>query len=359
MKSTLFGYLAHRFASHPENLATEALCYVLTESTAATAAFCRYLFQLGGPNLNITSFETQGADTDGAIPDLVGRGIQGDLSLLVEAKFWAGLTEHQPVTYLQRLQAARPGVLMFIAPARRIASLWPELKNRCRFAEFELEREASPSSGFRLAYLPDGRCLCLTSWDSLLDALLQSLDSEGSTQLAADLRQLQGLCGRMDDEAFLPLRSEELSPAIATRSLQYCRLVDDVTTVLVNEKLASVDGLRATGGGSWYGRYLRLSEFGCCLQYNADYWSRIRETPIWLTIKDKNWKHSHSFKEALLDAKGQDNIVLLEHENKILVPLTVRCGVERQVVLEELLSQMRRASAILQRASSAAEKKPA
>lgn len=44
--------------------------------------------------------------------------------LLVELKFWAGLTDNQPVAYLKKLPTDCHSALLEVAPARRIESLW-------------------------------------------------------------------------------------------------------------------------------------------------------------------------------------------------------------------------------------------
>jgi hypothetical protein len=48
---------------------------------------------------------------------------------MIEAKFWAGLTDRQRVHYLRRLEHNR-ALLLFVAPAQRLESLWPELERR-------------------------------------------------------------------------------------------------------------------------------------------------------------------------------------------------------------------------------------
>jgi hypothetical protein len=64
----------------------------------------------------ITSIKTQGSGDDGGIPDLVAYDARGRSPLLGEAKFDAGLTDHQPVTYLARLPTDGGAVLLVIAP---------------------------------------------------------------------------------------------------------------------------------------------------------------------------------------------------------------------------------------------------
>ena len=54
----------------------------------------------------------------------------GDCNLvaLIESKFWAELTAHQPVTYWEGLPDDRRAVLLFLAPDYRVdvdkVSLW-------------------------------------------------------------------------------------------------------------------------------------------------------------------------------------------------------------------------------------------
>ena len=45
--NTVFGHLAFQFATHPENLATEALSFVLRTSPAASRAFTEFLRPIG------------------------------------------------------------------------------------------------------------------------------------------------------------------------------------------------------------------------------------------------------------------------------------------------------------------------
>ncbi len=146
---SLFGHLASRLSSHPENIATEALNYVLNRSTVARRAFAQYAAQSGADMPETLHFRTQEAGGDGAIPDLVGLDGEGRQVLLVEAKFWAGLTDNQPVAYLERLPASSDGLLLFVAPATRFPTLWPEPFQRCRDAGSTLEEVREVAEDFR------------------------------------------------------------------------------------------------------------------------------------------------------------------------------------------------------------------
>ncbi len=128
MAESLFGHLVFRFSSSPENLATEALNFVLNRSHVSRDAFINLFSDL---NISLPldlKFETQEVDSeDCAIPDLVGKDSSAKPVILGESKFWAGLTENQPVRYLTNLLRDNGKLLVFFAPAKRFPTLWPEL----------------------------------------------------------------------------------------------------------------------------------------------------------------------------------------------------------------------------------------
>jgi hypothetical protein len=96
----LFGHLVSRFSTHPENLATEALAFIVNRS-ATMRVELRNLFGRTGIELPpLARFQSQAADEQGNIPDLIGLDALGAEWLFIENKFWAGLTENQPAGYL-------------------------------------------------------------------------------------------------------------------------------------------------------------------------------------------------------------------------------------------------------------------
>ena len=64
-------------------------------------------------------------------PDLTVHDSHGRVRALVENKFWAGLTDAQPVSYLADLPEDPPTSLLFIVPRLRVATVWKELMLRC------------------------------------------------------------------------------------------------------------------------------------------------------------------------------------------------------------------------------------
>src|SRR5215472_17207837 len=123
----LFGHLASRFSTHPENLATEAVAFIVDRSPAMREALRRLVGRTGIGLPQLASFRSQAGDDQGNIPDLIGLDATGTERLFIENKFWAGLTENQPAGYLERLPAKDSGLLVFIVPSRRFAIVWTEL----------------------------------------------------------------------------------------------------------------------------------------------------------------------------------------------------------------------------------------
>jgi hypothetical protein len=252
MASSLFAHLALQFGSHPENLATEALGYVLQSSANARAAVRDLLRGLGSTIDDELTYNTQSSGEDGARPDLVGRSATGAEPLLIEVKFWAGLTENQPVAYLKRLPAG--GTLLVVAPGARTTLLWGELHRRCRDASMDFTEE---SRGDAHIATTGGRRMIALSWRHLLSAIHRQLEVEHD-QAAADIAQLQGLCDRMDEDAFLPISSDEVTSSIYRRVAEFGVMVDDVAGQLAQRAAANTKGLRPVGGNGYYGRYLVL-----------------------------------------------------------------------------------------------------
>ena len=208
---SVLAHLTGRFVTQAENMATEALAYILCQHPAASDAFTAVArdFEPSLPEKLI--FRTQAHGEDGAIPDLIGADANGE-PLLVEAKFWAGLTPNQPVTYLRRLPVGS-GLLLFIAPEARRELLWSELVRLSTVAGLEIGADRPGETVRTVA----GHTLALTSWKRALVAVRAGLELAGDHDGLSDLRQLEGLTELQDREAFLPIGPGEFTSSTAQR----------------------------------------------------------------------------------------------------------------------------------------------
>jgi hypothetical protein len=88
-KGSLLAHLCLQFATHPENLAVEALGYLLKESEDTRSSFVGLLRARGIDLPDSLRFSTQVTGKDATRPDLVGKDRVGREVVLIEAKFWA------------------------------------------------------------------------------------------------------------------------------------------------------------------------------------------------------------------------------------------------------------------------------
>jgi hypothetical protein len=182
-----------------------------------------------------------------------------------------------------------------------------------------------------------------------------ALEAAGEAALAADTRQLVGLCEAMDSRAFLPLRSEELTGTLATRVCQFVDLVDALAAELIRRGIASKKGMRATSGRTWYGHYLAVGGYGCLLAYSADRWSAHGYSPIWLRVKDAStnpWRVIPRLDPRI--TAWLPDVTLLDTPDGMYFPIVLPTGRERDGVVAEALAQVLAICQALQRAPLAA-----
>ena len=279
---SLLSLIARGYAAGREDAATEALCFILSRSDSARDALAEFLGDNGDP-LPIASFSTQ-LLVHGAFPDMVCFDTVGNRVAFVESKFWASLTSNQPVTYWQALPDDRPAVLLFLAPASRIARidkgwLWHELVERLRGDGQSLGPvDWREPEGLVRATSKDGqRRLMLTSWAILLDRLAQRTEKDGDAQACFELAELRGLaCEAIKDE----------HPVDPYANLK--RLTADAVTHLEESGWANTEGL-ATGRaeGVYHVRFLRLG--GAAAGLRIDYRAvKQMGKPLWLWFWDKS-----------------------------------------------------------------------
>ncbi len=340
MPETLLGHLVTRFSNSPENLATESLTFLLNHSKSAQTAFIKYISHLTTLFPEDLIFETQNrSQEDISIPDFVGIDITGKPLVLGEAKFWAGLTENQPVTYIERMIQTKGIMVLFLSPAKRFPTLWPELLRRCQNAGLRSTVQQEKSN-MNIALIDENQFLVLISWTSLLDYIRQSLEFAGDREMLGNLIQLQGLCEHMDTSVFLPVQSEELTSNIGARLIQYCDIVDEVIDGLASENEISLQGLRATPVRTGYKRYFTHNKRGCWFEFNPILWNKYQATPLWLGIKSDKWEYDPVARKNLTSLEMEIPKKLFIEEKAISIPVFIQTNTEKMEVINNIKSQI-------------------
>lgn len=319
----------------------EALGHILSGSAAARGALSELLAAGGAGIGQVAEVRTQDVGEDGARPDLVGADRDGKERVLIEAKFWAGLTENQPGGYLTRLASARqPSALLFVAPAQRMDALWAEL---CRLSETAPDNASElPMDEFRSAGTSIGPYLMLTSWRSLLGRMAAKVSAAADSHAETDIRQLRGLAEQQDAEAFLPLRREELGPQLPRRVIDLSGLVDDAIGRVRETKWVSIKGARKVATATTYGIWMTFPRAkpdpGNTNQFfGVDYrlWARHGNTPLWLGL------HPSAIPRRRVQTLRQENpLGLLEASDWVNVPIELPVEKERGAVLDAVVARI-------------------
>lgn len=208
----LLAHLTGRFKAGRELIATEALCYLAEKYQPVRDALGRFLqnAELSPSRVQELRFRCEVAlPTHSGRVDIVGEAA-GLPMLMIEGKFEAGLTEHQPNGYLEGLPQG--GTLLFLCPGYRVSNLTGQLA-----ALIPAERRAElfkpdTATGAQWLELDQARHLAVVGWLDLIAAVRAQPGSE-EPGLEGELRQLEGVV-RVFESSLEALTRDELTRGI-------------------------------------------------------------------------------------------------------------------------------------------------
>lgn len=369
----LLAHLSSYFARSEEDLATESLTFLLRTCPAASAGLRGYVKALGVELPDDLVFHSQVGDPETGRPDLVATDNLGGERLIVEAKFWAGLTGNQPHAYLTRLAAGQPGLLLVIAPHVRLTTLWTDLLANLR-AESAASAISSvpmvarapsdrpPASGQYSIQLPTGHLLALASWRAVLDAVDERLHADGETARAADLAQLRALTERMDQRTFIPLRAEDLDTRTGRQVHQVALLVDRLRGGLRDDDPVEKEGPNSSHGRVFYGWRLRprKCQKRMWVGFFPRAWAEHGCSPLWMQIMahpDSGWG-APLLRQALRSLALPGGPGVWEQGDNFLVPLTLKRSAGETDVIADLRTQLFAIAKLLDEAAPASASSP-
>ena len=342
--SFLLTHIASKYTNRTEDVAVDALGYLLAESKAARDALRNMIEVCVNDVGELIDVETFVSGDDGKIPDLTVYDHQGLKRVLIEAKFWASLGEQQAESYLEMLpNDSVPSVLLIIAPEIRFESLWAELVRLFR-NETVLSDNCALKDIRCLQMNTDNKYLILSSWRRLLDKIYHAAN-QASDSIVSDIQQLQVYCEQQDSAAFLPISANEFSPAFARRILNLNGLIDDIVVRATSDGIMDLNNLKATPQPHGYGRYIRIgcktnqNWTGAWFGVNFENWSKYRNTPLWLTIYgplrvDPNLIPIKKLQQAL-------NIDMQTGPpDSIPIPIYLPIGVEKDKVIDAIIKDL-------------------
>ena len=340
--NTVFSHIVQRHLSQQsEDVATEALAFILRSSEAARRAFAELLRGIE-PDLGSLHFRVQQAKGD-VRPDMCGLDDSGKLHVLVENKFWAGLTENQPVEYLRVLEeTAGPSVLLFVVPEARQETVWAELERRLDKATISHTARAPSAAAPRISETRIGPTLALTSWRRLLAAIEAQLADE--PRLLHDLLQLRALCDAVDIDAFLPISSAELTdqraPALV---LQVGAVAQGAVGLAASKGVLSTQGLRPSHSSRRIGRYVSFpTAHGVGAWFGIEFrlWRDHGRTPLWLVFSPGEWGLAMEVRSLLKPWADREALVSATVGERFVVGIDLVTGEEKDRVVESVVLRL-------------------
>lgn len=348
MQTILSYIIQKRFSQINEDVATDALAYVLESSEAARCGMMK-LFRgivLDMPSLR---FKTQQTAV-GIRPDMWGYA-DSEPRVFLENKFWAGLTDNQPVSYLKQLALyTQPTILLVIAPAAREQTLWRELMRRLLDSGISTV-QGSSAAGIAFAVSTSlGPTLALTSWTNVLSVLEHETVDDPATR--GDLVQLRALCGAADEDAFVPVSMSQLSdqrtPAFI---LQLGSIVQATIEHGVNLNVVNIGGLRPQASWERIGRYLWMSGdqsvgAGAWFGVHFGLWKK-HGTPLWIIFYGENFGRAQEVRELIEPWAAKNAILTTSNNSDFAIAIDFPTGEEKAGVVRALVDGIKEITAVL------------
>lgn len=291
----LLAHLYSHIRGSQEDIATLSLQYILSYSKDLNYAFTSLLYlSLNLPVSQKLNYVCQSVGKERERPDISGVNEYGAELVLCEAKFFAGLTENQPLAYLERLRNNKGNGLVFICPSMRKNVLWNQLLVRCSGCHIiEIQDYCADVDGVRMS---------LITWNEIIEVLKKTSSSHNNIG-SSDIDQLEGFCSQMDQEAFIPFTKEDFGSITPRKEERYYQIIDTLIDVINKDKAleTSSKGVKATANRFGYSRSIRINGYWITINYDRKLWQSTNtvETPFWFTIRDSKWKQDDSMKKYL------------------------------------------------------------
>jgi hypothetical protein len=330
-----------------ENLATEILVQILSSSEDGVV---RTLFKHYGLDLPLSSdyqFHSQRkGEASRGIPDIKVKDNGGKTHAIIESKFDAAFTRHQPVSYLRGLISG--GLLLFVVPERHQRARFEQLIDSCRKIWSDAHSVVVESGRTRATI--DGKVLAVTSWDDALRILEDSLKrfpSNSHQRLCSDLDQLGRFCKVAKKEAFSPLSADQITGGeIPTLIHHLIWLTQKLITKCIQENIVQEDEHRGrfsknkieagVDSSLTFGKNVQLCGLGIWIGFWARAWEDWpKKSPLWIEIDSKDSPQTRRIITQLQEERGKD--FAFRHNfgwEGWLVPIPIKPVLQDEVVEE-------------------------
>lgn len=337
--TSLLGQFYNRIKGSQEDIASEGLAYILQNSKSARNALHKIIKLDSGLDFDDINYTTQNVGEKLERTDISGYNFDSKEVIILEAKFWASLTDNQPLTYLERL--SENSILVFVCPTLRVRPVFDEVKRR--IFDATLEYESNPNSHF--IKLANNKSVVIKKWDEILGAIRLQLIQDND-QYLSDIDQIIGFCETVDSNAFTPFQREDFSPSNAKRINSFYDIADKIIDELKKLNLADTKGLKTTPQKYGYTRYFKIGTMRISLNVRFDFWEKRADTPFWLGFyddiaSDGTWIQTDDFKKETKNIVSKISIITYEpNKNELFIPVFPVVEQTEDIVVKNIAEQI-------------------
>lgn len=278
--------------SSQEDIASDGLKHILQNSLVAKSYLKTLLFSKTQIELPELTYTNQVTKKDLGRTDISGLNNLGNEVLILEAKFWASLTENQPISYLKRMESN--SILVFICPSLRKKSIFTELKRKLVEGNIEFRENKE----LLTLATENNKQIVVQSWNEILEPIRNLLKENNDERLVSDIDQIIGFCEVIDKNSFIPLSENDMSPEIGRRINSYYILIDEIFNELSKNENYKQDKLTEGKPKNGFGfvKYRKYDNLTFSFGLNYTNWTEFADTPFWLKVTEQNFEQSQSFK---------------------------------------------------------------
>jgi len=347
--ATVFSYIIQkRYSQSYEDIATDALAYIINTHELAHQEIMTLLRSIIS-DLPDLRFNTQ--LTEGNIrPDMWG--IEGSgTHVFVENKFWAGLTENQPISYIEELAAyEQPTLLLMVVPGAREQTMIIELSRRLNEGRVEFEPEIIDSNGIIWCVKTTlGPMVALSSWPRLLEIMEKA--SINNPEARIDLRLLGSLCEAADIDRFIAFNAEDLNNQLTPAMiLQVKQVIRDSESIGIRKGFLSKEGLTESVNWNRAGKYIWLNQPKCVgIWFGLDYelWKENGLSPLWVKFSTSDFGRALEVETILQYPRNAFQDLIKLQDGSIAIPIYLETGADKDQVNRSVVDQLRSLARIL------------
>ena len=339
---TVFSHIIQkRYSQSSEDVATDALAYILNTHEPARQGMLKILRAVL-PDLPELRFKTQLAE--GRIrPDMWGYA-GSDTYIYVENKFWAGLTDHQPLSYLNELaKYPHQTLLLIIVPGAREQTMVAELSRRMIEADLTFKEEKIRNEEIVWCVKTNlGPSLALSSWPRVLEFLHK--ESSDNPVAQNDLELLGSLCTAADIGKFVPMNSVDLhNQTIPALILQLGQVIRDAINIGLRKQLLSNEGLTESVNWGMFGKYVWLNEPNCVgIWFGLDYeiWKQYGVSPLWVKFSTTNFGRAHEIEPLLRSSIDKKHLLAALDDGSLVYSINLKTGADKDLVIQDVVDQL-------------------